>query len=146
MKSISKIILIFALGLFLYFPVSAQIKDDPCLKAAEETADALKKSQLENESLKLQLKLKDELIALKDQNIVLVKEQSDFWKKANEAGTKIDNNSQIVVQNLREQIADYKEENIRLRSENDKLRSSRDFRTILGLGAGVVAGKFIFNK
>jgi cell shape-determining protein MreC len=120
-------------------------QDDPILKALEETSDRLKKAEAENEILRAKLGLKDELIAIKDDQLKVRLEQVDFFKAAVTKTTEIEGKYGLQVETLRVQHnADLAEIN-RLERENDKLRSSRNFRTILGFGAGLGTG-YVLKK
>lgn len=118
-------------------------QDDDCLKALEETADRLKRAELERDSLKLQVQLLEARDKDRLEQIANAKEQAQFWKDASKTGDKIDTNNLTVIQMLREQVGEFRGENLRLRQENDKLRSSRDFRTMVGFGAGFGTGYFL---
>ena len=117
--------------------------DDPVLKACEQTADALKLEKAKNAGLETENKLLKEMLSLKDEKIVLIKEQSDFWKKSFDDSNKINTNTGMMLENLRIQVAEYKQENSTLRNENNNLRSSRTLRTAIGFGAGVATGYLI---
>lgn len=125
--------------------VSAQVTDDPILKACEETADQLKKARIEIEGLKAQLEIKNQTIELQNQKIFFVQEQANYYKKAFETSEKVDVNSNMIITNLRVEVGAFKDENNRLRIENEKLRGSRTLRTIIGFGAGLGTG-IIINK
>lgn len=134
--------LFFSVGLFTQNGYM-QTQDSELLKSCEIVADRLKQAEIELQSLKIQLALKDEAIANANARAENYKEQAEFWKKANEEGKKIDDNSAVVIQNLRMQVAEYQQENTSLRVENEKLRSSRNFRTLVGFGAGLGLGTII---
>lgn len=137
--------LLLTITAFLVFamPTNAQTQDDPILKACEQTVDKLKQAEIENASLKEQLRLKDEAIKNANDRANNFKEQAEFWKEANKTGKEIDTNNGVIVLTLRQQIAEYQQENTSLRVENEKLRSSRNFRTLLGVGIGFGAGKLL---
>lgn len=120
--------------------------DNVNLKACEETADLAKRLKIENDSLKEQLKLKDQQIALEQERTANAKEQSMFWEKASKTGDKIDINSQAVIFQLRQQVADDQVRIHDLESENKSLRNSRNWRTVLGFGAGFGTGYYIRSK
>lgn len=120
--------------------VSAQVTDDPILKACEEIADKAKRLEIENESLKAQLAIANQQLAVKDERIANKDEQIAFYKERTGNSTEIDRIRELQIANLRQQIA---EDRLRIRdleSENKSLRRSRDFRTILGFGAGFGTG------
>ncbi len=112
-------------------------------QAAEEAADLAKRTAIERDGYKVQLDIANQKLAVKDEEVANAREQRDFYKAAYEKGTKIDNNSALVIENLRFQVNDYKNEVNDLRRENDKLRSSRDIRTMLGFGAGFGLGYYV---
>lgn len=123
--------------------VSAQITDDPILKACEETADKAKRLDIENTSLKAQLDIAKQQLSLKDERIFNKDEQIAFYKEKEKNSTGIDQTREFQILNLRNQIADDRLRIKDLESENKGLRRSRDFRTIAGFGAGLATGYFI---
>jgi hypothetical protein len=141
-------ILILAFLLFLSVGVvGAQTKpDDPILKACEETVDKLKRTEIEKASLQEQLKIANERVALRDEQIKNKEEQVQFWKGAAQKGDKIDNNSELIIFNLRQQVADDRLRIKELEDENKSLRSSRTFRTWAAAGLGFGAGYYVRSK
>lgn len=140
-------VVLFASLLFLgmgVVNVSAQV-DDAFIKACEETADKAKRLEIENASLKAQLDIANQRITVRDEQITNLNQQVAFYKERTANSNQIDNNSQLVITNLREQIADDRLRIKDLESENKSLRRSRDFRTVLGFGAGLATG-YVINK
>lgn len=134
--------------LFVSFSIvsNAQTVDDQFIKACEQTADLAKRLTIENDGLKAQLALANEKITLEKERTAVANERGEFYKVAYEKGTKIDVNSEKVIENLRIQVNDYRIENKDLRAENDKLRGSRTVRTLIGTGVGFAAGYYLGNK
>lgn len=138
---------IFSALLFLGCSVGAHAQTpvptpDPVLQACEETADLAKRLTIENTSLKAQLDIANQKISLRDQQVGLLTDQIQFYKKIGENNNQIDVNSQLIIQNLRAQVAD---DQVRIKDldyENKSLRRSRDFRTVVGFGAGFATGYF----
>lgn len=115
---------------------------DPVLQACEETADLAKRVTIERDGLKAQLDIANQKIALKDQQVGLLQDQIEFYKKIGTNNNQIDVNSQLIIQNLRAQVADDQVRIKDLEYENKSLRRSRDFRTVVGFGAGFATGYF----
>lgn len=141
-------IMIFAVLLFFGAIVgTAQTtSDDALLRACEETVDKLKRADIENASLKEQLKIANERIALRDEQIKNKEEQVQFWKTAAEKGDKIDSNSGMIITTLRQQVAEDRQRIRELEDDNNSLRRSRTFRTWAGAAAGFGAGYYIRGK
>ena len=139
----NKILPIILSVIFLFGAASAQIKDDPCLRALEETSNTLKASEIKNAGLESEIKLLREMLSLKDEKTNEIAKQRDFYQKMYENSTKIDTNSGLIVNELRVQLAEYRAENAALRKENDGLRSSRNWRTAIGFGVGVGTGTLL---
>lgn len=133
------------ISLFLYAHISyaQQGKDSAVLKACEQITDELKQTTIERDSLKVQIELYKQLVATKDSQIENLNQQVVDWKEAAKIGNKIDTNNITAIQLLREEHSADLEEINRLRLENNKLRNSRDWRTIFGIGAGVLIGSQI---
>lgn len=151
--------ILLSLSLFLTLTVSVAgqtatpAPQDSGLQACEQTADLAKRLQIENEGLKAQLVIKDQQVALEKERTANKEEQVQFYKTAYEKGAvidknsqKLDTNSQMIIDNLRLQLNDYKTENLSLRKENDSLRNSRNWRTVIGIGAGLASGYYMGNK
>lgn len=107
--------------------------------ACERCADELAVAKAENASLKTQRTLSDERDKLKDDAIVMLKEQRDFYKAAAESfktatGERSEANriDELRITMLRDQIAEYKIELDRTRREVDKLRGQRKWWTFAG--------------
>lgn len=115
---------------------------DATLIACEQTADALKRTTIERDSLKAQLDIANQRIALRDEQIANKEEQLQFWKTAAQTGDKMDTNSQLIVLNLRTQVADDQVRIKDLEEENKSLRRSRDWRTAIGFVGGFATGYF----
>lgn len=136
---------LFALFLLLgagAVSTSAQVTDDPVLKACEETADKAKRLEIENQSLKAQLEIAKQQLALKDERIANKDEQLAFYKEKDKNNTGIDQTRELQIANLRQQIADDRLRIKDLEDENKSLRRSRDWRTVVGFGAGFATGYF----
>jgi DNA repair exonuclease SbcCD ATPase subunit len=126
--------------------VSAQVVDNPIDKACEEVADRAKRLQIENESLKAQLSLAQQQLAVKDERILGKDEQIALLKEKDKNNNQIDRNSELMVQYLRQQIADDRIRINDLENENKGLRSSRRTWTLIGTGVGLGAGYYLGNK
>jgi hypothetical protein len=122
------------------------------LKACEEVADKLKRTEVERDGLRMQLSLKDEQLAIRAEQAKNYEEQIKFWKETAEAAKQIfanndrlDRNSQqalVLMTNLHEED----KQRIRdLEEEVRSLRSSRDKWRLATFGAGGAAIYFRKN-
>ncbi len=132
----------FALLLFLGAGVVSVSAQEPILQACEQTADALKRANIENESLKAQISIANQQLILKDERIANKDEQLAFYKEKDKNNTGIDQTREFQVLNLRQQIAEDRLRIKDLEEDNKSLRRSRDFRTFAGFGAGFATGYF----
>lgn len=125
---------------------SSLAQDSRVLNACEKCVDELAQLRAENSSLKVQRTLSDERDKLKDDAIVMLKEQRDFYKSAAESfksasGERATANETdaLRITLLRDQIADYKIELDRARREIEKLRGERKWVALFSgaVGAGI---------
>lgn len=125
---------------------SSLAQDSRVLNACERCVDELAQLRAENASLKVQRTLADERNKLKDDAIVMLKEQRDFYKTAAESfksasGERATANETdaLRITLLRDQIADYKIELDRTRRELEQVKASRKWIAISSatIGAGI---------
>lgn len=124
------------------FSISAysQQKEDPLLKACEETADKARRLELENEQLKVRLEAELERNQISRDRIANLLEQNSLLEKSLATSKELDRNSFLIISNLREQVSDDRLRIKDLEQENKSLRFSRTFRSIVTFGAGVGTG------
>lgn len=121
--------------------------------ACERCADELALAKAELASLKFQAQLVAEREKLKDAEIVMLKEQKDFFKSAAESFKTASGERQTAnetdalrIDILRGQVADYKIELDRVRRELEQVRSSRKWIGLFGAAVGFGAGYQVGNK
>lgn len=134
----------------LLFTVSAHAQD--LTKPCEKAIDALAATTAERDSLKTQLQLTNEKLALTERMVAIEKERGDMFREAalafktasGERATANETDA-LRIDLLRSQVAEYKIELDRARREVEKLRASRKYWMLFGTALGA-AGTYVTTK
>jgi len=90
----------------------------------------------QNNSLKSQIGTYEKLNVVQEARIADLKESIKERTTANDISTKVEDLYKV-------RINEYQAENMRLRAENDSLRKSRDRRSLIAGGIGIILGKLL---
>ena len=138
------LLLVLFVGFFgITYGQSAGIdsKDSQCLVALEKEADLRKRTEIERDSYKKQVELKDVVIAGLENQVTLLEGIVKNLDKQSANSDKIDLKTQMIIDNLRTQVAEMRSELIQVRKERDDARKWGNVKMVGGAITGFVIGK-----